>query len=435
MPITIIRCPHCGDALELDSQLEGSEVGCPVCGKTFTAHVPAESGATPPPGRWKKPVAIAAAAIAGLCLIWLTASLFGGKREVPSAPVPVAPPAPVRANPAPVSAPALAPAPARVEKNTEASQRSPEELFLASGIKIWTPQHTVRLAELRNGKLGRVVLPGGVKEIAGHAFQRQATLTAVVLPDSIEEIGAYAFFYCEGLKSVVFGKGLKNIGAFAFRVCRDLEEIIIPDGVSTIKESTFSDCRNLKKVVFPDSLKKIEYSAFNSCAFSEITLPAGLEKLNGFSRCNALKSVSIPEHVTEIGSGAFFDCKKLSAITFSKNANVGIIGRQAFARCPELTVVSLPDSVVEIGVMAFESCNRLERADLGRGVKKIDNQAFQYCGKLSSVTFPDTLELIVPFAFDRTALKTVSLPRQTKIPHTAFPSGCKIERRGEPAGR
>ena len=61
-------------------------------------------------------------------------------------------------------------------------------------------------------------------------------------------------------------------------------------------------------------------------------------------------------------------------------------------------------------------------------MKKLEENTFYECKNLTSVTLPEGLESIGESCFKYTKLKTVIVPKNTNIAHSAFPKGCKIRR-------
>ena len=115
---------------------------------------------------------------------------------------------------------------------------------------------------------GKVVIPDGVKKIAGNAFyatdsdseNKTSKVTEVVVPSTVKSIGNSAFEECESLKSVTLGNGLETIGRYAF-YSTGLTSIKIPDSVTEIGEKAFFDCKDLKSVTVPATVTNIgEYA-------------------------------------------------------------------------------------------------------------------------------------------------------------------------------
>ena len=117
---------------------------------------------------------------------------------------------------------------------------------------------------------GEVVIPEGVTEICGHAFDG-SEITSVKFPDS-----------------------LKTIGNYAFSNCNKFEEFTIPDGIETISGGMFCGCENLKKVNIPDSVTVIESGAFEFCTgLTEFTVPASVKSVGmAFEYADRLKTIT-----------------------------------------------------------------------------------------------------------------------------------------------
>lgn len=133
-----------------------------------------------------------------------------------------------------------------------------------------------------------VVVPAGVRRIAGEAFLRDPALRSVVFPDSLEEIGEKAFQGCEALRDILPGNRLRTIGSFAF-----------------------ADCPAMRMPSFPDSLREIGAYAFSW-------------SLGSGSGASLRDSVPVmPDGLTSLGEGAFWGCKGISVSESLKNPMLG----------------------------------------------------------------------------------------------------------------
>lgn len=180
-----------------------------------------------------------------------------------------------------------------------------------------------------NGADMDVVIPEGVRMIAGAAFAGNKTMKSVVIPDSVV-----------------------SIGMSAFDSCAALEQIEIPDSVTSIEEGAFSNCRKLYSVKLPAGLTRIEPDTFSACYI--------------------LQSINIPDKVSVIGEGAFKACYRLKDIQLPNG--VTSIGKYAFSS----TVVNnliIPASVIHIGESAFGS-NVTTELTILNGNARIDENAF-----------------------------------------------------------
>jgi len=165
-----------------------------------------------------------------------------------------------------------------------------------------------------NQKLTSVTIPNGVKVISDSTFHGCTELASVTLPDSLTSIsGSFPFFKCTGLKNITFPDSLTTISG-GFGSCTGLTSITLPDNLTTIS-TAFSDCTGLMNITFPDNLKMIGPYSFQNCTgLTRITLPNGLTTIdsNSFSGCTNLTRVTIPSSVEEIGYGVFDGCEHLT---------------------------------------------------------------------------------------------------------------------------
>ena len=241
------------------------------------------------------------------------------------------------------------------------------------------------------GKLqGEYVIPDGITQIGGSAFNNCVRLTKIVLPEGLTHIGSSAFYYCKNLASITLPDSVTSIGGFAFSNCSSLTSIAIPDGVTYINQQTFDSCSNLSKITIPASVSQIGVSAFQNCYSLTSAGPIGggysyefgwTEKIpnSAFTGCSNMTSAVIPEGITSIGSEAFRWCG-LTSVTLPESLTS--IGSSAFNGC-SLTSITIPENVTSIGNSAFINCRKLEKIIFNAtsmGDLAAKNQVFQYAG-------------------------------------------------------
>lgn len=96
---------------------------------------------------------------------------------------------------------------------------------------------------------GHAVIPYGITEIVGRAFEDCSNLVIVEIPSSVRVI-------CYG----------------AFYGCTDLAKVVIPEGVEEIQECAFKGCASLADVSLPKSLKRVSFDAFVGCPCEEAVM-------------------------------------------------------------------------------------------------------------------------------------------------------------------
>ncbi|MBR5800201.1 MAG: leucine-rich repeat domain-containing protein [Lachnospiraceae bacterium] len=324
------------------------------------------------------------------------------------------------------------------------------------------------------------------------------------MPLSVTEVKAYAFWGNPYLEYVKIGSGLTNISAYAFSNCMNLKEVNIPLPVRSIEAKAFEDCVSLRNVILPDSMGQINETAFDGCrkvsfeatpgsygdAFalarkeslveqieyedvsdstiidsdefnkeenkeetkeeskddasgSENTegqennqnLPADVHTISGSYSTKRLLGQSsivagravifIENAETNTGVGAVnqidlsgpekeeihrVDSSITDLITdnaekgkdFPKYTIVGNkIASQAYYRDTELSQYEIPENITDIGDFAFARSG-LSEVVIPKGVKTIGYGAFYHCDDLSKIEIPDSVTFIDANAFEKT---------------------------------
>lgn len=122
--------------------------------------------------------------------------------------------------------------------------------------------------------------------------------------------------------------------------------------------------------------------------------------------------IVIPEGVEEIGDYAFYNCNSL--IDLSLPESLTTIGEYAFAECGYLVEVKLPESVTTMKMHAFDDCESLESIKIPSGVKEISSSLFYNCGALKNIELPEGLEYISGYAFEKTGIEELVIPKNTQ---------------------
>lgn len=92
------------------------------------------------------------------------------------------------------------------------------------------------------GNASKVVLPEGVRVIAGEVFQNHSEITSVVLPESLISIGEAAFEGCSSLSEIQFAgeSGLESLRDRAFAGCA-ITEATLPASVKSLGTGAFDN--------------------------------------------------------------------------------------------------------------------------------------------------------------------------------------------------
>ena len=222
--------------------------------------------------------------------------------------------------------------------------------------------------------------------------QYTASGRSVVIPATtnglpITAIGNSVFFNNGSfITSVTIGANVTNIGSSAFSGCSFLTNLVIPNGVITIGNYAFNNCHGLKNLVIGTNVTTIGTSAFLNCA--------------------SLTNIIIPDSVISLGDSAVGGCNFLAHVKISNS--ITNTGQYVFASCYPLNNVISPDSVATIGWAAFSGDTSLSNVKFGAGVITIQTYAFDGTA-LTSVTIPDSVTSIGYQAFDADYLAKVTI--------------------------
>ena len=155
-----------------------------------------------------------------------------------------------------------------------------------------------------------LTIPGTVKEIQSHTFDRTGSLQSLKLENGVERIGAYAFDTDKGLSSVQLSNTLNEIGQSAFGTCSSLKDIDLPDSLTRIGSQAFEQS-GLTSLTLPDSVRSVGRQTFLECrSLVSAKLSKGMKEIPSgmFQRCDELTTVTIPASITSIASTAFDGC-------------------------------------------------------------------------------------------------------------------------------
>ena len=223
--------------------------------------------------------------------------------------------------------------------------------------------------------LEEYTIKDGTVTLADELFESSQG-NAFHIPASVEQIGNRAFAYTQ-IKALPEMLGLKRIGGEAFYGCKNLKKLTIPETVEYIGGGAFYGCSNiwsltynainaecesfmesnapLEKIVIGDKVRRLPRGIFSGKEFSEVTLPACLERIDesAFYGCKNLTTINLSDSIRYIGDNAFYGCSSLKNIHWPLRLTT--IGSRAF-RQTALETISLPEGVTSVGDGAFYIC-------------------------------------------------------------------------------
>lgn len=225
--------------------------------------------------------------------------------------------------------------------------------------------------------LEEYTIKDGTVTLADELFENWlGNATTFHIPASVEQIGNKAFAGTQ-IKTLPEMLGLKRIGGEAFYGCKNLKKLTIPETVEYIGGGAFYGCSNiwsltynainaecerlmesnipLEKIVIGDKVRRLPNGIFSGREFTEVTLPACLERIDEFAfyGCKNLTTINLSDSIRYIGDNAFYGCSSLKNIHWPLRLTT--IGNYAF-RQTALETISLPEGVTSVGINAFHNC-------------------------------------------------------------------------------
>lgn len=211
-----------------------------------------------------------------------------------------------------------------------------------------------------NGNGGEVVIPDGVKYIAG-AFQENGTITSVVIPESVIRVRNSSFQGCKGLEKVEFKGDSTFLDSAVFANCYTLSNVILPAALKVLERQTFLACYKLTDIKLPDSIELIGRMAFYEClSLTNVEMGNNITAVDtaAFFGCSAMKKINLPDSVKKFGELVFACCYELAGFTVP--SKVTEIPSGFFSMCESIPELRFGEQITSIGEGAFEGCNDLK---------------------------------------------------------------------------
>ena len=243
------------------------------------------------------------------------------------------------------------------------------------------------------GPGGEVKVPEGIRGIGTEAFAFCTQVTGVILPEGVRRIAGRAF-YRSGIKTISLPATLHSIEELAF-FDTPLQSIEIPDQATDVKEKAFCGAGHLEKIKLPEGLCSLEPRVFYGCgSLKEVMLPKSLKHIEGraFMMCTSLAHITLPEGLVSIWTKAFSGCSSLREIYLGDS--VKAIGHAAFQDCTALEKVRIPEGLEMKNCNAFLNTGRVVLT--GPGVVSgliVEDDDIRY--------YPDSKKLVIPEGGDQ----------------------------------
>lgn len=213
------------------------------------------------------------------------------------------------------------------------------------------------------------------------------------------------------------------------------KEVSVPNGVEVVEG--FSYNKNIEKVILPSSVKEIGQYAFSGCTnLRKINFPENLERIwdGAFMGCKSLEKITINKKLKQIDEFAFSSCTGIKSIKVAKGNKKFIIYKGALcskkmnklylypAARKSRTKYTIPESIKVVDVSAFYKNQYLKKIVV-KGTIHGREGAFSKCKSLEKVVFKKAYKSMVDFSNCK-KLKEVILAEETKRIGDEQFSGC-----------
>lgn len=281
---------------------------------------------------------------------------------------------------------------------------SEDNMHYSSENGVLFNKNKTELIKCPRGKTGTYTIPNSVEYLTKSAFSF-CSLDSINLPSNLESIEDDVFSVCKELTSITIPEGVTAIGNMAFLYCEKLVSVNLPNSLERIGEESFSGCNSLEQIYIPANVMYIDPIAFwysgnikefvvseENKAYSSTDDGLLLDK----SKTKLLKIPSakrvcyVPAYIKEIvASGDLLD----SFVVSEENENYSSIDgvlfdkmKKVLIECPgkKTGCYTIPDGVNEISEYAFDR-SKLKSITIPASVFSIEDRAIYYCKKLEAV--------------------------------------------------
>ena len=268
-----------------------------------------------------------------------------------------------------------------------------------------------------------------VVEIQVNAFKGCTLIKNVVIPDGIKNIAGRTFEDCVNLESVYMSNGVETVGGGTFDGCTNLKTVVLSEKLTVINQQMFYECVNLQNLTIPSTVKSIGQSAFCKCeSLTRMVLPEGLTTIdyNAFYMCKNLASITLPSTLTSVGNEIFYACNRLVEIINKSDVELTVGKLMAKHGAEYVLEVHSGDSKLttkgDFEFIAHDGVNYLTKyigdnkevvlpQNYNGESYKIHSFAFYYQSEITSVVVPNGVTAIGEYAFEGcSSIQSMVLP-------------------------
>ena len=244
--------------------------------------------------------------------------------------------------------------------------------------------------------LETINIPYGITSINNSTFWRCKKLVSIDIPETVTSIGGSAFYDCENLSCVNGGWGIASVSSYAFGECDKLQDADFIEGVLHIGDGAFSGTA-LRRVLVSDNLISMGDHAFGVCdalIYNEYDNAYYIGSITNpymiFIQVKDLDSSSCEIHKdTRFLHSASFSSSKVVSITLPNG--IQKINGQVFGFCLQLTNIDIPDGVTAIGNYVFNE-SALESVNLPNSITSLGVGVFSQCRNFDAIYYNGTIE-------------------------------------------
>lgn len=282
---------------------------------------------------------------------------------------------------------------------------SEDNMHYSSENGVLFNKNKTELIRCPQGKTDTYTIPNSVEYLTKGAFS-SCSLDSINLPSNLEfrEIGRGVFMFCEKLSSISIPEGVIAIDNMAFLGCEKLVSVNLPNSLEIIGEESFAQCNSLEQIYIPANVREIDPIAFYSDNIKKFIVSEDNEtysstddgmllnksKTKLLNIPSAKRVCYVPAYIKEIvASGDLLD----SFVVSEENENYSSIDgvlfdkmKKVLIECPgkKTGCYTIPDGVNEISEYAFDR-SKLKSITIPASVFSIEDRAIYYCKKLEAV--------------------------------------------------
>ena len=256
--------------------------------------------------------------------------------------------------------------------------------------------------QLNGATYDNIIFGENVTTIGSSSFSNNCTISNITIGKNVKNIGDYAFSNTT-IEKITIPDNVTQTGTHIFAGCKNLNEVIIGSGLTIINDNMFYNCTNLKSIIIPSNVTQIKYRAFQNCSsLSTIYCMAANPPSLEYSNYNSVfdggpqnRIIYVPAASKSVYSS---DTQWNKTLIMGYDYNTGTV---APPENNEIWYTTTDGQALSLYSEYFDQ-------------NIISNK---YTNGLGVITFSGDIKELKPYAFHKSTLKTIYLPKSlTTIP-------------------